>query len=106
LTPFCTYSSVRKLVKLTAVQFMLNNHTVSANVTNWTRIHTIQMNIYTFMYYLLQAYRHPSMSPVCGVGYLELNFKMFMIIYDIRFSNLCLCRVSTSPSWEWTTSRI
>lgn len=25
-----TYSSVRKLVKLSAVQFMLNNHTVSA----------------------------------------------------------------------------
>lgn len=31
--PF-TYSSVRKLVKLSAVQFMLNNHTVST-VTSW-----------------------------------------------------------------------
>jgi len=29
LTLFGTYSSVRKLVKLSAVQFMLNNHTVS-----------------------------------------------------------------------------
>lgn len=28
LTHWCTYSSVRKLVKLSAVQFMLNNHTV------------------------------------------------------------------------------
>lgn len=26
-----TYSSVRKLVKLSAVQFMLNNHTVSTS---------------------------------------------------------------------------
>ena len=25
-----------KLVKLTAVQFMLNNHTVSTNITKWT----------------------------------------------------------------------
>lgn len=28
-----TYSSVRKLVKLSAVQFMLNNHTVSTSLT-------------------------------------------------------------------------
>lgn len=27
-----TYSSVRKLVKLSAVQFMLNNHTVSSRL--------------------------------------------------------------------------
>lgn len=33
----CTYSSVRKLVKLSAVQFMLNNHTVSISL-NWFRI--------------------------------------------------------------------
>lgn len=29
LSTHSTYSSVRKLVKLSAVQFMLNNHTVS-----------------------------------------------------------------------------